>query len=107
MELPSLTVTELKAELDSGAQLFLLDVREPDEVALGHIPGVVPIPKGAVPSRLTEVPQDQDVVVICRSGGRSGAITEVLLGAGYTRVRNLSGGTMAYSAQIDPSIKVE
>lgn len=107
MEIPSLTVTELKAELDSGAQLFLLDVREPDEVALGHIPGVVPIPKGAVPSRLAEVPQDQDVVVICRSGGRSGMITGVLLEAGYTRVRNLSGGTMAYSAQIDPSIKVE
>ncbi len=106
MQLPSLTVAELKAELDSGAQLFLLDVREPDEVSLGHIPGVVPIPKGEIPGRLAEIPQDKDVVVICRSGGRSAQVTEFLLSSGCTKARNLTGGTMAYSAQIDPSVKV-
>lgn len=107
MSIPSLTVQDLKAELDSGKSLFLLDVREPDEVALGAIPGVVPIPKGQVPLRLNEVPKDQDVVVICRSGGRSGMITEQLLAGGYTRIRNLAGGTMAWSALIDPSVEVE
>lgn len=107
MSLPALSVQELKAEIDSGKPLFLLDVREPDEVALGAIPGVVAIPMGQVPSRLSEIPQDQDVVVICRSGGRSGRITEVLLGSGYSRVRNLSGGTMSWSALIDPSVEVD
>ncbi len=107
MILPALTVQELKAELDSGRSLFLLDVREPDEVAMGAIPGVVPVPMGQVASRLSEVPTDQDVVVICRSGGRSGRITEQLLASGYTRVRNLSGGTMSWSALIDPSVDVD
>lgn len=107
MSIPSLSVQELKAELDSGKSLFLLDVREPDEVALGAIPGVVPIPMGQVAERLSEVPHNQDVVVICRSGGRSGRITETLLASGYSQVRNLSGGTMAWSALIDPSVEVE
>jgi len=82
---------------DQGA--FVLDVREPDEWAAGHIPGATLIPLGQLASRLAEVPQDQQVVVVCRSGNRSATGRDILLDAGFAEVTSMGGGMNAWVSQ--------
>lgn len=76
---------------------WLLDVREPDEWAAGHAPGARLVPMGQLPARLAEVPVDREVVVVCRSGNRSGQVTQWLVMQGYD-ARNLVGGMQAWAA---------
>jgi len=80
------------------SQTYLLDVREPDEWAAGHAPGAHHVPMNQIPARLGELPTDVDVVVVCRSGGRSGQVVSYLLGNGWDNVRNLDGGMQSWSA---------
>lgn len=75
---------------DGGA--FMLDVREPDEWIAGHIPGATLIPLGELSSRLSEVPKDKEVVVVCRSGNRSAEGRDILLNAGFEQVTSMVGG---------------
>jgi rhodanese-related sulfurtransferase len=84
------------AQVEDGA--YLLDVREPDEWAAGHAPGAHHMPMMEVPARMAEVPTDADVVVVCRSGGRSGQVTSYLMGNGWDNVRNLEGGMQSWAA---------
>jgi rhodanese-related sulfurtransferase len=76
---------------------WLLDVREDDEWTAGHVPGAVHIPLGQLGARTAEIPQDEIVYVICRSGGRSGRATEALAGAGWQAV-NVAGGMQSWAA---------
>lgn len=82
--------------LQGRDDVVLIDVREPEEYAAGHIPGVRLIPMGEVPSRLNEIPTDKTVIVTCRSGNRSGQITDFLRRNGFTRVHNMQGGLLAW-----------
>ena len=91
-QVPSVTA----AQVDDGA--FLLDVREPDEWTAGHAPGAHHVPMMEVPARMAEVPTDAEVVVVCRSGGRSGQVTSWLMGNGWDNVRNLDGGMHSWAA---------
>jgi len=70
---------------------LLLDVRTPEEFASGHISGAVNISVESLASRLSEVPQDQPVVVYCRSGNRSATASQILADAGYTGIYDLGG----------------
>ena len=81
-----------------GADGQLIDVREPDEVAAGTLPGAVNIPLGELPDRLGELDKARRVVVLCRSGGRSTQAAEFLTGQGFTDVVNLEGGMLAVAA---------
>jgi len=102
--IPQVTPLELKARLDAGEPIFLLDVREPHERKICSIGGEL-IPKGAVPDHLAHIPRDQEVVVYCRSGGRSQAVAQELkLRYGYERVSNLSGGVLRWSDDVDPTV---
>ena len=76
----------------------MLDVREQWEYDEGHIPGVTLIPMGDVASRLAEIPTDQEVIVTCRSGNRSGQITDFLRQQGFDNVHNMAGGILAWEA---------
>jgi rhodanese-related sulfurtransferase len=90
------TVPEVAAgSVPDGA--WLLDVREPDEWAAGHAPDARHIPLGQLGNRANEVPQDQDVYVICRSGNRSGRAAQALNGAGW-RAFNVAGGMQDWAA---------
>jgi hydroxyacylglutathione hydrolase len=91
---PEVSAGEGERLVTAGA--LLLDVREPDEWDLGHAPGASFIPMGEVHDRLAEVPADELVVVVCRSGGRSAAVTQVLRARGYNAV-NLAGGMRAWT----------
>jgi rhodanese-related sulfurtransferase len=82
---------------NEGKTLFLLDVRQPEEYKQGHIAGSKLIPLGELGNRLKEIPQDKEILCICRSGSRSGMAASQLTSAGY-KVINLSGGMMAWSA---------
>ena len=77
---------------------YLLDVREPDEWEAGHAPGAHHVPMMEVPVRMAEIPIDADVVVVCRSGSRSGQVVSYLMGNGRDNVRNLDGGMQSWSA---------
>ncbi len=91
----AINAAEARARIDGAAPPFLLDVREPHEYVEGHITGARLIPLGEVGRRLNELPRDRDILVICRSGNRSGAATRQLVQAGYRAV-NLSGGMIGW-----------
>ena len=83
---------------------FLLDVREPEEWEIVRLPGAYLIPRLELPDRLNEVTGARRVVVYCKSGVRSSAATKLLLGLGFSGVRNLRGGIDAWAKQVDPSM---
>lgn len=101
--IPQVTVQELKQRRDAGEEIFLLDVREPFEQQIAQIGGTL-IPLNDVPQRLQEIPRDREVIVHCKSGGRSQRAAEFLQQSGYSNVKNLAGGILAWSDQVDPSI---
>lgn len=88
-------VTTAASMQQAGA--FMLDVREPDEWAAGHIEGATLIPLGELAARAAEVPADQQVVVVCRSGNRSAQGRDILLGAGLPAVTSMAGGMNEWS----------
>jgi phage shock protein E len=88
------TVASIKDEDD----VYVIDVREQWEYDEGHIPGVTLIPMSQVPDRLDEIPLDKEVIVTCRSGNRSGQITDYLRQIGFDNVHNMSGGIVAWEA---------
>ena len=103
---PETTVEELKARLDRGDAVFVLDVREPAEYQISRIAGSTLIPLGELPKRLAELPSGADapdIVVHCKMGGRSAKAVKQLVDAGFTRVQNLKGGILAWSDRIDPT----
>ena len=88
---------EIMARLEAGNEVFLLDVREPDEVAAWAYPVGVNIPLGQLGDRLGEVPRDVTITVACHVGGRSAAAAAALSDAGWT-AENLTGGAVAWAA---------
>ena len=76
--------------------VYLLDVREPDEYAAGHIPGITLIPMGEVAARLSELPRDKEIIVTCRTGNRSSQVADLLREQGFTNVHNMTGGIVAW-----------
>ncbi len=101
--IPQMTVKELKQRLDSGESLFVLDVREPWEYQVANIGGNL-IPLSDLPRRVAELNPEQEIVVQCKSGGRSQRAAEFLARNGFEKIHNLAGGITAWSSEIDPSI---
>ena len=101
--IPQMTVKELKQRIDAGEDMYILDVREPFEYQIANIGGKL-IPMNDVPKRLAEIDREREVVVQCKSGGRSQKVAEFLKQAGYPKVANLAGGILAWSNEIDPKV---
>jgi rhodanese-related sulfurtransferase len=99
-----ISVTELKARRDAGAELLLLDVREPDELATAAIAGATAIPMAHVPQQLAALPTDRPIVVMCHHGGRSAHVTSFLNANGFPNAINLEGGIDAWAVRVDPSV---
>ena len=95
MDVPEIDIDEF-ARRREGA-VAVIDVREPDEYANGHVPGATLIPLRTVPDRLADVPADGDVLIICQSGARSRRAAEYLMANGVTAT-NVAGGTKAWIA---------
>jgi rhodanese-related sulfurtransferase len=89
-----IAIDQAAAALDQGAAV--IDVREPKEFRTGHLPGAVNIPMGQLPARMGEIDRNRPVYVVCASGNRSSAMTDVLTAAGFDAI-NLAGGTSAWA----------
>jgi sulfur-carrier protein adenylyltransferase/sulfurtransferase len=100
---PEVTAQELKAQIDKGSGVFILDVREPNEYQICRIPGSTLIPLGEVASRSAELDRDRDIVVHCKMGGRSAKAVALLQDRGFTRVKNLKGGILEWIDKVDPT----
>ena len=98
-----ITPRELKARLEKGEALEIVDVREPAEYAVANLGGTH-IPLRELPARLDEISREKDVVVLCHHGIRSAHAAGFLMHSGYTRVMNLVGGIDAWAAEVDPSM---
>jgi adenylyltransferase/sulfurtransferase len=101
---PQMSVEELKRRMDTGEDLFVLDVREPFEYAIAQIGGHL-IPLGDLPKRVGELDPNREIVVQCKSGARSQRASEFLASKGFKHVHNLAGGITAWSDKIDPNVK--
>ena len=100
-----ITALELKSKLDSGEDIQLIDVRQPDEYAFAKINGAKLIPLGEIISRMNELDQTRETVVHCKMGGRSARAIEAMQRSGYTgTLQNLVGGITAWSNEVDPSV---
>ena len=90
------SVEEAVAKRDSGA--FILDVRQPEEWNEFHVPDSTLIPLGELASHVDELPKDQEIVIVCRSGNRSAQARDLLLDAGFTQVTSMAGGLNQWRA---------
>lgn len=95
-----ITVTELKAKLDANENVVMIDVREPFEYEQFNIGGQL-IPLGSLPAALEDLEEhkEEEIVMICRSGNRSGAAKQMMAAQGFTKVRNLLGGMLDWQRE--------
>jgi rhodanese-related sulfurtransferase len=101
MSVPTVSV----AQVPDGA--YLLDVRDPDEWEAGHAPDATHVPMMQIPGRVAEVPDDRDVVVVCRVGSRSAQVVAYLRAQGHERATNLDGGMYAWAAAGRPVVTAD
>jgi molybdopterin/thiamine biosynthesis adenylyltransferase/rhodanese-related sulfurtransferase len=98
------TVEELKVRLDQHENVFILDVRNPEEYQICRIPGSVLIPLPELPQRLHELDTDREMVVHCKGGTRSLKAVQFLRERGFEKLKNLKGGILAWADKIDPAM---
>ena len=99
-----ITPLELAARLRDGADLDLIDVREPSEWEVARLPGARLVPLGTLAASLATLDSAREIVVMCRSGQRSANAARQLQAAGFRKVRNLAGGILRWSAEVDPTV---
>jgi molybdopterin/thiamine biosynthesis adenylyltransferase/rhodanese-related sulfurtransferase len=102
----TITATQLKEMLDREDDIFLVDVREPNEYEIVSIPGATLIPKDQflTGAALERLPQDKRIVLHCKSGARSAEVLAVVKNAGFADAVHVGGGVLAWAAQVDPSL---
>src|SRR5271167_4867646 len=98
---PEIQPEELKMRLDAGSDIFILDVREPHEYQICNLGGYL-IPLGDLPARMNELDSSREIVAHCRSGVRSAKAVTLLRQAGFSKVKNLAGGILAWADKVDP-----
>jgi adenylyltransferase/sulfurtransferase len=100
-----ISVTEAQALQQSAPdRTLIIDVREPHELAICHLPQAEAIPMRQIPERLDALPRDRHLLILCHAGGRSRRVTEFLRARGLTAVSNIAGGIDAWAVEIDPSL---
>jgi len=100
-----ITATELKARMDAGEDVQLIDVRQPHEYEFAKIPGARLIPMGEIMSRVDELDPGREAIIHCHAGGRSARVIDALQRSGYEgEMKNLAGGITAWSHEVDPSV---
>lgn len=99
-----ITAEELAVQLKEGAEIRLIDVREPHEQEISNLEGSEIIPLGQFASRLSELDSAEEIVLFCKSGTRSTRALEILVSAGFKKVKNLKHGINAWALDVDPSL---
>jgi rhodanese-related sulfurtransferase len=93
---PSIDIDDYHSDYYKKNNHVLIDVRSPQEFKSGHIPGAKNVPLQGLSNNLKKVPKNKDVIVVCRSGSRSGMACRILTNEGYDNITNVRGGTMAW-----------
>jgi len=101
---PEVSVEDLKTMRDRGDRIVLVDVREAHEWPISDLSGSVKIPLGTLPQSLEKLSKDDEIVVYCRTGGRSANAVQFLQRAGFGKAKNLAGGINRWADAIDPSL---
>jgi adenylyltransferase/sulfurtransferase len=101
-----ISAPQLAERMQHGNHLRLLDVREPHELEISHIDGATLIPLGQLAARLSELDSADEMVVFCKGGTRSARALELLVSAGFRKVKNLKGGINSWAKEVDPSLPV-
>ena len=101
-----ISATELALRLKNGEKLRLIDVREPHELAISSLPGEENIPLGQLAAHLPELDSAQELVLFCKTGARSARALELLVSAGFRKVKNLQGGINAWARDVDPTLPI-
>jgi adenylyltransferase/sulfurtransferase len=101
-----ISATELAGRLQRGEKLRLIDVREPHELEISHLEGAELFPLGTLAARLSELDSAQEMVIFCKAGTRSRRALELLVSAGFRKVKNLKGGINAWAEEVDLSLPV-
>jgi adenylyltransferase/sulfurtransferase len=99
-----ITVEELKRRIDQRDNIFILDVRNPEEYQICRIPGSTLLPLPELPHRFRELDRAREIVVHCKSGMRSLKAQQFLRQQGFQKIKNLKGGILAWADKIDPSV---
>lgn len=99
-----ITPSELQARRAAGTAPVVIDVRETWELQLASIPGVLHIPMNDIPAKLAELDPNSEIVVMCRSGGRSMQVAQFLARNGFRSVANLTGGILGWARDVDCSV---
>jgi molybdopterin/thiamine biosynthesis adenylyltransferase/rhodanese-related sulfurtransferase len=102
-KMPEISVEELKRRHDAGEDIFVLDVREPHEYQICNLGGHL-IPLNDLPKRVNELDSSREIVAHCKMGGRSAKAVDFLRQAGFTKVKNLTGGINAWADKVDPKM---
>ncbi len=95
---------ELAARLKSGDEIHLIDVREPHELEISHLEGAELIPLGSLAGRMHELDSAEEIILICKAGTRSARALELLVGAGFRKIKNLRGGINAWAEEVDTTL---
>lgn len=101
-----ISATDLAQQIQAKKPLVLLDVREPHETQISNLPNTTLIPLGQLASRMSELDSAKEMVIFCKSGTRSVRALEILISAGFRKVKNLKGGINAWAKEIDPQMPV-
>ncbi len=99
-----ITPKELEARLQQGKHLKIIDVREPHEWEISHIEGATLIPLGTLAAHMSELDSAEEIVLQCKTGGRSMKALELLRTAGFRKLKNLKGGINAWAREVDPRL---
>ncbi|CAN5776069.1 hypothetical protein BH20ACI4_BH20ACI4_04420 [soil metagenome] len=100
-----ITATQLREKMDAGEDIQLIDVRQPDEHDFANIEGAKLIPLGEIVKRMDEIDENRETVVHCKAGGRSAKAIQALQQAGFKGdLKNLAGGIIAWSNDVDPKV---
>ena len=101
-----ISATDLALRLQRAEKLRLIDVREPHELAISSLPGEESFPLGQLAARLPELDSAQELVLFCKTGSRSTRALELLVSAGFRKVKNLQGGINAWAREVDPKLPI-
>ena len=104
MEIGEILPEQLNERLSRGERPVILDVREPEEIAIARLPTAIHIPMGEIPSRVGELDPEAETIVVCHHGIRSAQVAIYLARLGFERVSNLTGGIDLWSLKVDPAL---
>lgn len=101
----TMTAADLLKKVQAGEKLTIVDVRNDDEYKAGHIAGTILIPLPTIPDGAKALTKDQEIILICRSGNRSGQAAQLLAAAGYTKLVNVTDGMQGWEKAGGPVAK--